>query len=118
MTNPAIGIDLGTTTACAAQLVEGEVRFLSPMPEGVPAILATGQDGEILVGKKAKERLMELPETGLSGTKRLLGKQHNSVLDQVRQLFTYELAEGEEDRLLLRAAVVGGGLGHGGWCLY
>ena len=29
-----------------------------------------------------------------------------------------DLVHLREDRLLLRAAVVGGGLGHGGWCLY
>ena len=98
----AIGIDLGTTSACAAQLSGHDLQFLCPIPEGIPAILALDEDGTLLVGTPAKKRLREFPESGLSGTKRLLGKKANTVVDQVRQLFTYELEAGEDDSLLLR----------------
>jgi molecular chaperone DnaK len=98
----AIGIDLGTTSACAAQLSGQDIQFLCPIPEGIPAILALDEDGTLLVGTPAKKRLREFPASGLSGTKRLLGKKANTVVDQVRQLFTYELEAGEDDSLLLR----------------
>jgi len=102
LVSSAIGIDLGTTSVCAAQLCGQEVQFLCPVPEGIPAILALDENGDLLVGSAAKERLREFPGAGIARTKRLLGQSANNVVDQVRQLFTYELEDGEDDSLLLR----------------
>ena len=66
------------------------------------AVLALDEKGTLLVGEAAKKRLRAAPEAGLSGTKRLIGRTSNTVVDQVRQLFTYELEDGEDDSLLLR----------------
>jgi molecular chaperone DnaK len=98
----AIGIDLGTTSACAAHLGAQGIRFLCPVPEGIPAILAFNDAGELLVGTAAKAHLREFPASGISASKRLIGKKANNVAQQVRQLFTYELEDGEDDDLLIR----------------
>ena len=102
LVSSAIGIDLGTTSVCAAHLCGQEVQFLCPVPEGIPAILALDEKGNLLVGSAAKKRLKEFPGAGIARTKRLLGQSANNVVDQVRQLFTYELEDGEDDSLLLR----------------
>jgi len=102
LANIAIGIDLGTTSACAAEWSKDGVRFLSPVPEGIPSVLALDEEGQLLIGEAAKRRLRDAPEAGISTTKRLLGKKANTVADQVRQLFTYDVEDGEDDTLLLR----------------
>ena len=102
MGQATIGIDLGTTSASAARLVNGAVQFLTPSPHGIPAVLALSENGEVLVGEAARLRLQETPESGVRNSKRLLGQSANTVASQVRQLFTYELAKGESDTLLLK----------------
>ena len=65
-------------------------------------MLALSENGEVLVGEAARLRLQETPESGVRNSKRLLGQSANTVASQVRQLFTYELAKGESDTLLLK----------------
>ncbi|MEC7241359.1 MAG: Hsp70 family protein [Myxococcota bacterium] len=93
---------MGTTSASAARLVEGQVQFLTPSPHGIPAVLALSESGDVIVGEAARRRLQAMPQAGIRNSKRLIGQHSSTVANQVRQLFTYELAEGESDTLLLR----------------
>ena len=61
---PIIGIDLGTTNSLAAVYKDGASRLV-PNAFGeylTPSVVSIDEDGEVLVGKAAKERLITHPE--------------------------------------------------------
>lgn len=72
-----IGIDLGTTNSLAAVWEEGACRLI---PNGfgeylTPSVVSVDEDGVILVGKAAKERLISAPERTIGGFKRAMGTE-------------------------------------------
>lgn len=71
------GIDLGTTNSCIAYLLEGKPVAL-PVEEGmsiVPSVVSLDErDGQILVGRPARNRRAAFPEHTVSSIKRLMGK--------------------------------------------
>lgn len=70
-----IGIDLGTTNSLVALFRDGEPRILAnEMGETLtPSAVAVSQDGQILVGRAAKDRLVVAPDSGKSQFKRDMG---------------------------------------------
>ena len=85
-----IGIDLGTTNSLAAVWKEGE-SVLIPNAFGetlTPSAVSVDEDGTILVGKVAKERLVSHPQFSASSFKRLMGT--NSKLALGGQTFSPE----------------------------
>jgi len=95
-----IGIDLGSVSSYAAVIKDGEVVHLTPA-EGIPSIVTVGEAGELEVGAAAANRLNSDPLAGLWGSKRLLG-QTQKVIDEVRQLFTYDVVDGDDSEIALR----------------
>ena len=70
-----IGIDLGTTNSLIAQFINGETRLI-PNRLGhflTPSVVSIGDDGKILVGLAARERLRTAPQSTASALQRLLG---------------------------------------------
>ena len=70
-----IGIDLGTTNSLAAVWKDGK-SVLIPNAFGdllTPSAVSLDEDGTILVGKVAKERLISHPECSVTAFKRLMG---------------------------------------------
>lgn len=71
------GIDLGTTNSCIAYLLAGKPVDL-PVEEGmsiVPSVVSLDErDGQILVGRPARNRRAAFPEHTVSSIKRLMGK--------------------------------------------
>lgn len=70
-----IGIDLGTTNSLAAVWEAGESRLI-PNTFGeylTPSVVSMDQDGEIYVGKVARERMITHPEATVSVFKRFMG---------------------------------------------
>jgi molecular chaperone HscC len=71
------GIDLGTTNSLAAVWRDGEPRLV-PNALGeflTPSIVAADDNGEILIGRPAAERMMtsaSVVVTGSRGSRRLL----------------------------------------------
>jgi len=77
-----IGIDLGTTNSLAAFFTEDEPRLI-PNAFGetmTPSVVGVDQDGQVLVGKIAKERLLTHPTFTASVFKRNMGTKKSYVL--------------------------------------
>ncbi len=70
-----IGIDLGTTNSLVAIFENGQPRVLqNELGEDLtPSIVAIAQDGQLLVGRAAKDRLISDPQSGVAAFKRDMG---------------------------------------------
>lgn len=72
------GIDLGTTNSSIAYL-EGGKPIALPVEEGsalVPSVVSLDEpSGQILVGRRAKNRMAGFPEATIRSVKRLMGKE-------------------------------------------
>lgn len=79
---PIIGIDLGTTNSLAAVWKDGKCELI-PNALGkflTPSVVSIDNNGEILVGQAAKERLISHPECTATGFKRFMGKDTKIIL--------------------------------------
>ncbi len=76
------GIDLGTTNSLICHLVDGVPR---PIPNALgncltPSVISVDDDGAILVGQTARERLLTHPTRTAASFKRTMGTQHEARL--------------------------------------
>lgn len=77
-----IGIDLGTTNSAAAVLKDGKIRLVPASERHTlygkmfPSIVAFREDGEIVVGKNAKNYFYTHPERTVRWIKRKIGTHH------------------------------------------
>jgi molecular chaperone HscC len=81
-----IGIDLGTTNSLAAIWRDGET-VLIPNALGhrlTPSAVGIGDDGEVLVGLAARERLVSHPALTAAAFKRLMGTDREIALGKRR----------------------------------
>src|SRR6478609_2540087 len=70
-----IGIDLGTTNSLAAVWRDGKAQLI-PNVHGdllTPSVVGLGEDGQVLVGQAAKERLSLDPGRSTAMFKRRMG---------------------------------------------
>lgn len=77
-----VGIDLGTTNSLVAAYVDGE-PVLIPNAYGeylTPSVVSMGDDGRMLVGKLARERLVTDPKHTAARFKRLMGTDETIAL--------------------------------------
>lgn len=101
----AIGIDLGTTNSCAAIFENGKPRLITYKggETTIPSVFAIDDDGNRLVGYEAKKQAQLNPQNTVQASKRLIGRNfHSKTIDKVRQVFTYELVEGESSDILVK----------------
>ncbi len=73
-----IGIDLGTTNSLASVWRNGKVELI-PNAFGeylTPSVVSFGEEGEIFVGKVAKERLITAPAVSFAEFKRNMGTSY------------------------------------------
>ncbi len=73
-----IGIDLGTTNSLAAVMINGRVQLI-PNALGeylTPSVVSFDQNGEVFVGRIAKEMLITRPESTFCEFKRNMGTNH------------------------------------------
>jgi molecular chaperone HscC len=70
-----IGIDLGTTNSLVAVFENGHPRVLANElgEELTPSVVATAEDGQLLVGRAAKDRMIVDPSSGMACFKRDMG---------------------------------------------
>ncbi|WP_308570140.1 molecular chaperone HscC [uncultured Haemophilus sp.] len=75
MSSLQIGIDLGTTNSLIAQFIDGETRLIpNKLGHGLtPSVVSVSEDGSILVGLAARERLATAPHMTASAFKRFMG---------------------------------------------
>jgi molecular chaperone DnaK len=105
---PIIGIDLGTTNACAAH-VRNRIPKVVPTDRGsliLPTVVALSEKGDVLVGGVAKDQLVTNPKNTIYGAKRLIGRKWSSkVVQELRNYYSYDICEGPSGE----AAVMLGG---------
>jgi len=103
----AIGIDLGTTNSCAAYIKDGRpcmVTF-SNGSKSVPSVFAIDKEGNRLVGEEAAAQAAANPMGTVNAAKRLLGQSFESeAVDQMQQVFTYEMVEGANSEVMVKVA--------------
>ncbi|MEW6735231.1 MAG: molecular chaperone DnaK [Acidobacteriota bacterium] len=83
-----IGIDLGTTNSVVA-IMEGGNPTVIANSEGArttPSVVAFTKDGQRLVGQVAKRQAVTNPENTIYSIKRFMGRRHNEVSDEIRQV--------------------------------
>ncbi len=83
MSEPVIGIDLGTTNSCVATL-EGGQAVIIPNSEGsrtTPSVVAFNKDGERLVGITAKRQAVTNSDRTILSVKREMGTDWNKQID-------------------------------------
>lgn len=79
-----IGIDLGTTNSLVSVWTEERGITMIPTPFGetlTPSVVGVDADGSILVGRKAKERLLTHPDKTIALVKRSMGDDVELTLD-------------------------------------
>ncbi|QFT55712.1 molecular chaperone HscC [Microbulbifer sp. THAF38] len=83
-----IGIDLGTTNCACGILMEDGVKLIpNRLGEALtPSVVGLDDAGKLVVGKTAKERLINHSDTTVAAFKRLMGTDHKVKLG--RQQFT------------------------------
>jgi len=83
-----VGIDLGTTNSLAAVWRDGEPRLV-PNALGeflTPSIVAMDDNGEILIGRPAAERMITRPDGTVALFKRVLGLKKISFDERVLRI--------------------------------
>jgi molecular chaperone DnaK len=101
----AIGIDLGTTNSCAAVMDGARPRVITYKGGGstIPSVFAIDERGNRLVGAEAKRQAQLNPANTVMASKRLIGRNfHSKTIDKVKQVFTYEMLEGDNNEVLIR----------------
>ena len=101
----AIGIDLGTTNSCAAVIENNQPKII--MYRGgsytIPSLFAIDEGGRMLVGHDAKKQAALNPGDTVFAPKRLIGRNFRSEqVEQIRQLFTYNMIEGDAGQVLIK----------------
>lgn len=95
MTNDVVlGIDLGTTNSACAVWENDKARFI-PNAHGdllTPSVVSVDDDGTILIGKAAKERLITHPTSTVAYFKRFMGVDHEVALSRKRKFTATELS--------------------------
>ncbi len=101
----SIGIDLGTTNSCAAVMDGSRPRVITQRGGSttIPSVFAIDEKGNRLVGHEAKRQAQLNPANTVMAAKRLIGRNfHSKTIDKVRQIFTYEMLEGENSEVLIK----------------
>ena len=93
---PVIGVDLGTSTSCAAVVQDGKVQMIQHAHgTTIPSVVHFETSGRRRVGEAAKERIPLEPTRTVFGSKRFLGRPFTS--HEVRRwghFFPYQLVQG------------------------
>ncbi|MSP15311.1 MAG: molecular chaperone DnaK [Myxococcales bacterium] len=97
MSQPVIGIDLGTTNSCVAVLEDG-APVVIPNRGGyrtTPSMVALADNGRRLVGHIAKRQAITNAENTVYAAKRLIGRKFDSpVVRSVIETAPYRVVEG------------------------
>ncbi|HNR09443.1 MAG TPA: Hsp70 family protein, partial [Saprospiraceae bacterium] len=99
--NLIVGIDLGTTNSLVAYILDGQpvtVKTNDREEALVPSIISI-EEGQVLVGEAAKQRLVSNPGQTVYSVKRLMGKSLNDVL-HIQPYFSYDLKRDDPDALV------------------
>ncbi len=102
VSNIIVGIDLGTTNSLVAYIKDGKaaaVKGKDGKSTLVPSIVHFGNDGGIIVGEEAREKLISDPSNTIYSVKRLMGKSYDDV-QNVEQYFGYKIIDEDTESLV------------------
>jgi molecular chaperone DnaK len=91
-----LGIDLGTTNSAMAYMSGGKPNIISNEQGGrlTPSVVATNDDGEIIVGQPAKNQAITNPEGTIYSVKRLIGRPWDDPeVQRDKKLLPFEMRE-------------------------
>ncbi len=97
-----VGIDLGTTNSLVAYIVNEQpvtVKSKYGKRSLTPSVLHFSEDGDIVVGDKAKEYLVSHPERTIFSVKRLMGKSYADV-KKLNSSIGYEIIDQDTESLV------------------
>ena len=85
MDTPILGIDLGTTNSLVAYWQDGKAQLVKNALGSVltPSVVSVDDDGSILVGAAARERLISHPQATAAAFKRYMGSSKNRPLPRL-----------------------------------
>ncbi len=102
---PIFGVDLGTTNSCVAVIENGMPKVLTDERgrTTIPSLVTVTEDGAVLVGHDAVNRLRTHPAQTVNESKRLIGAPFNGRLAaMMKQRVLYQICAGAQGQ----AAVV------------
>lgn len=104
---PVIGIDLGTTYSCVGVWMNGAVEILED--EGgnrtVPSYVAWNEEGERLLGHRAKEQAAKNLDNTVYDIKRILGNRMDDPMTQKEiKAFPFKVEEGDNKKPVIKVA--------------
>ncbi|MFN0212975.1 MAG: Fe-S protein assembly chaperone HscA [Saprospiraceae bacterium] len=97
-----VGIDLGTTNSLVAFIKDGlpyTVKGKDGQSALVPSVVHFAENGDIIVGDTAKEKLITDPAHTIFSVKRLMGKSFRDVQEN-RDFFGYQIIDDDTDSLV------------------
>jgi molecular chaperone HscA len=97
-----IGIDLGTTNSLVAYIKDGQpicVKGADGKSTLVPSVVHFGEEGAVLVGDAAREKLITDPANTIYSVKRLMGKSYRDVKG-IQNHFGYQILDDDTDSLV------------------
>src|SRR6185503_14368126 len=101
-----VGIDLGTTNTVVAVVSHGQASALSDEhgDKLIPSVVSFHPNGNVLVGRPAKERRLVDPRNTIYSVKRLIGRSWDSEeVRRARTRFPFEMREGPGQAALVVA---------------
>ena len=101
-----IGIDLGTTNTVVSVVRDGQASALSDAGQQtlIPSVVSFHPNGNVLVGRPAKERRIVDSANTIYSIKRLIGRSWDSEeVRRARARFPFEMREGPGQAALVVA---------------
>jgi molecular chaperone DnaK (HSP70) len=93
MSDPIIGIDLGTTNSEVAAVAGGEVQVLDDAGETIlPSYVGMGPDERLIVGTPARNQYIVFPERTIKSIKRLMGTEETVSLGGAQRYSPAEIS--------------------------
>jgi molecular chaperone HscA len=102
-----VGIDLGTTNSLVAYMREGVLTCVADKNGKntlIPSVLHFKNDGSILVGDAAKEKLITDPQNTIYSVKRLMGKSFKDI-QGFEHYFGYKIIDAPDEDTLVKVRV-------------
>jgi Fe-S protein assembly chaperone HscA len=98
-----VGIDLGTTNSLIAwmNLTRPEVILGDDGDKLVPSVVSLASNGEIIVGNRARQELIDHPDRTIYSVKRLMGRGIADVQEELK-LFPFHIADDSEAIIRVR----------------
>src|SRR6266702_3258155 len=91
-----LGIDLGTTNSCVADVTTPQVISNREGSRTTPSVVGFTEDGDRLVGQIAKRQAITNPFNTVFAIKRLIGRKYDTdEVARAKQILPYQIVPAE-----------------------